>query len=112
MLSYGAWKRPIRTRPKLPWNPRNESRPASVPVPESGLTELSIWNTAFMPPPSDSVPRRPKRDEFELTRNCEGFVVRHPSTEPAFGPTVHDAGCTSPGYGLTYLPLTHSKSIF
>src|SRR6185503_1529092 len=109
MLSYGAWKRPIRNVPQAPWKPRNESRPASVPLPESGLTELSIWKIAFQPPPSDSVPRRPKRDEFELTRNCFGFVVIHPATVPAFGPTVQDCGCTIPGYGFTYLPFTHSK---
>src|SRR5215470_7886544 len=93
MLSYGAWKRPMRNVPQLPCRPTNESRPASVPVPLSGLTEFSIWKIAFSPPPSDSVPRRPKREEFELTRNCHGFVTLHPLIVPALCPTVHVAGC-------------------
>ena len=33
----------------------------------------SIWKTAFKPPPSDSVPRTPRRDEFELRRETHGF---------------------------------------
>ena len=68
MSSYGARNRPILNVPQVPLRPMNESRPASAPPVSAMLIEpFSIWKIAFRPPPSDSVPRMPKRDEFELT---------------------------------------------
>jgi hypothetical protein len=68
MSSYGLNMLPSATVPKSPLSPTKLSRPASVPPPPSALTEDSIWNTALRPPPNPSEPRRPNRDEFELTR--------------------------------------------
>jgi hypothetical protein len=74
MSSYGARKLPILNVPQPPCRPTKVSRPASVPPPASPLIDDSIWKIAFRPPPRDSVPRTPRRDEFELTRYRFGFV--------------------------------------
>src|SRR5213594_1263850 len=73
MSSVGNRKRPIVNLPQLPWNPTNVSRPASVPPAPSLLMLDSIWKIALKPPPRDSVPRTPRRDEFELSRVTHGF---------------------------------------
>jgi len=44
------------------------SRPAIVPPPASALTLDSIWKIADSPLPSDSLPRRPNRDESDDNR--------------------------------------------
>src|SRR6266536_4920853 len=103
MSSYGARKRPILNVPQLPCRPTNVSRPPSVPPPASHGTLFSSWKIADKPPPSDSVPRRPKRDEFVLTRNTVGFVVLHVLT---FTQVV---ACGPP---FRIFPLTNSISRF
>ena len=58
-------------RPQPPCRPTKVSRlarPEPDELPASPDTFCSIWNTALRPPPRLSVPRMPKRDEFELTR--------------------------------------------
>src|SRR5262249_45106087 len=66
--SYGVRKRPILNVPQPPCRPTKDSRPASVPPECAGSIDDSTWKIAFRPPPSDSVPRKPKRDEFEPIR--------------------------------------------
>src|SRR5437899_7061036 len=75
MSSYGIRKRPILNVPHPPCRPTNDSRPASVPPDCAGLIDDSTWKIAFSPPPNDSVPRRPKRDELVAKRYCFGLVV-------------------------------------
>src|SRR4030095_7809065 len=90
--SYGARKRPILNVPQPPCRPMNDSRPASVQPDCAGLSEDSTWKMAFRPPPSDSVPRRPKRDELEARRYCHGFVVMQP---PVLVALMHVVGWTT-----------------
>src|SRR6185312_450600 len=65
--SSGARKLPILNVPQLPCRPANVSRDARTPPPVSADTFDSIWKIALSPPPRDSVPRTPRRDEFVLT---------------------------------------------
>src|SRR5664279_3097487 len=76
--SCGIRNLPRVTRPQLPCRPTKVSRlarPELDALPVSPDTFDSIWNTAFKPPPRLSVPRMPKRDEFELTRLAVVFDV-------------------------------------
>ena len=76
MSSYGVRKRPILNVPQPPWRPTNDSRPASVPPDCAGLIDDSTWKIAFSPPPSDSVPRIPMRDELVPIRYWTGLVLK------------------------------------
>src|SRR5579864_1327451 len=76
MSSRGIRNLPILKVPQLPWKPTNVSRLAKPDVallPVSPLMFDSIWKMALRPPPRDSVPRTPSRDEFELSRETCGF---------------------------------------
>src|SRR5450432_2675226 len=76
--SCGIRNLPRITRPQPPCRPTKVSRlarPELDELPVSPETFDSIWNTAFKPPPRLSVPRMPKRDEFELTRLVVVFDI-------------------------------------
>src|SRR6185437_15027968 len=73
MSSRGIRNWPILNLPHGPWKPTNVSRPPRLPLLVSPLMLDSIWKIADSPPPSASVPRTPKRDEFELSRLTRGF---------------------------------------
>src|SRR5437899_1681635 len=125
--SIGIRKWPIVARPQLPCSPTNVSRlarPELDELPVSPDTFDSIWNTAFNPPPRLSVPRMPKRDEFELTRlvvvfdiafgavaelSCEHTTPPWLWLPPVFTPAL-PAPLVAPFWQV--LPLTNSRSIF
>src|SRR5450432_2688045 len=125
--SCGIRNLPRITRPQPPCRPTKVSRlarPELHALPVSPDTFDSIWNTAFKPPPRLSVPRMPKRDEFELTRLVVVFemvlgaaaeLAPEQATPPVlwFAPVltpVPPAPPVTPFWQV--LPLTNSRSIF
>src|SRR5688572_27113679 len=107
----------MRTVPHEPCSPTNVSRPASVPPPASPEIDDSSWKIAFSPPPSDSVPRTPRRDEFELRRVTLGrspFASMYSSDrcKRPYNVTFAVCACAASGAARTAATATATSFLF